>query len=269
MDNNDNKIFAPAEIPYDELRPLGLEQAMIDDLPADAYNAMLKGLPTPLLSFKSEKSSGRVKDWSGRFYLVRDGQTGGVHAVVMPKVSAVRFGELSKTLLDEGQRSEVLAGETVRASSPDGDVLFQLDALTNQIVTADAEAVDFNIKALFDGDGIVARSASDGDLERISEGQTCTFSDGKGTMTVGIALLSPAGLLAVPGPLSQWEGRRELGEKERFTFGNFGCWVRNADDSISYVFENNYTEEMDKIWKERLRQGSQRDSQQRPQQNLS
>lgn len=265
----DNTLFKPGEIPYTELEYLGLSQQMVDDLPENAFNAVLNGLPSPLLSLRTEKSSGQMKNWMGRFYLVREENSGLCRAVVMPKVSNIRFGELSSSLLDEEGRSRLLEGETVRAAAEDGDRIFQLDRMTNQIVTADAEAVDFNIAAIFQNtEGL--QQLSGGFVEKdISEGKLRTVSDGKGTVTIGIDLLSPEGVLVVPGDTGKWEEKRRSGDARRFSFGNYGCWVKAGDGHLSYTKEDDYSMEMNTLWKESLNSRRHEAERERSQQNLA
>lgn len=240
-------IFEMGEVPYNELSYVGLSQEMVDDLPENSLDAIMKGMPSPLIKFSTKNENGKEKKWPGRFMLNRDNK-GDVHVMIIPKMKTVSFETISGDNFSEDEIEALNKGLVVRSWSPEGEKYVQLDKMTNQLVMSDTEPVDFNIRNFTGSEDFRKKygiSDDNGSTEEsLLKGETVVFSDGTHKATVGIDLLCPSGLRVIPGDSDAWLKKKDNDDLERYSFGNYGCWIKEAGGEMSYVPDEQYTEEM-------------------------
>ena len=78
----------------------------------------------------------------------------------------------------------------------------------------------------------------------LKNGQIVEITDGEDTVTVGIDLDTPSCLRIVGGNADRWKQEKEAESLPQYNFGLFGCWVNDGNNNLSYVDEEDYTDEM-------------------------
>ena len=231
--------FKEDEIPYAILEEFGLSQEMIEDLPTEVYRDILNGWLSPVLPLKVIDKDGNTVSARARFKLVRDAEEN-ADIVFHPRL--VRC-ELYKYSPEE--QESLRSGKAIISHAPDDEsskCFVQIDPETNQVIYVPTPVIGKNISHLMDIFELNAdeiRSLQDGDLVRIY--------DNDEEITIGIDLTAKSGLRLVLGGSQKW--LREKGEStmERYSFGIYGCWVKDTEGNLNYVHEQDYTEE---IWAE-------------------
>ena len=74
-------------------------------------------------------------------------------------------------------------------------------------------------------------------------GEAAVVGDGKDVLSIGIDLNERTGIRMERGKSFKWNRDRGAG-MDRFNFGLYGCWVKDAKGDLSYVPEDEYTEEI-------------------------
>lgn len=241
------KRIEMTEIPYEELKGVGITQEMFDDLPQSVLDALSEGRPSPLLPMRTKMTAGgetQERQWRGRIMLFRDEREGGVHVRVAPRLKTVEIPQYVSMMLTPEQEDRLREGQAVRIPSEEGDTFCQLDKVTNQVVTTEADPVDFNLARVTEG--LDAENAGDA-----SSGTPVTVSDEDGDqVTIGVDLFDETGtgVRAAAGDTAAWERHRESNSLGRYSFGISGCWIKDADGALSYVREEDYTEDIDRAW---------------------
>ena len=81
------------------------------------------------------------------------------------------------------------------------------------------------------------------ELDFIQIGEQAVVSDGKSILTIGIDLCERTGIRIERGKTAKWSRERDAG-MDSYNFGLYGCWVKQATGGLSYVPEEEYTEEI-------------------------
>lgn len=249
-----NNIFEMGEVPYDELEYLGVSQMMFDDLPESSLDTIMKGLPSPVIRFTTATENGSKRKWYGRFILQRHMEDDKVHAVVAPKMKTVSFETVSGESYTNEETDILRKGVVIRTYSATGEKYVQLDKVTNQLVMADTQGIDFNISAFTGNEEFRKKYGIDDDNgsteQSLREGKPVMFSDGEHKATIGVDLLCPSGLRVTPGDSEAWLKKKNDDGLERYSFGNYGCWIKEPDGSgMSYVKDEDYTAEITEAYK--------------------
>lgn len=228
------KKFTENEIPYDDFSKMGFSQEMIDDLPENIMTRLLSGEKTPLLSSSIKDSNGNPL--KATIWMTRQ-ENGVVEGFYRPFDNVRDYSDFNKkqqkTLLSGGIVMTILNG------SPKS--YYQMDEDTNRILSCPVDCISKNFEGL-------KQSVPEVDEKTFAEGKTQTIEmDGK-AITVGIDLSDPKGYRVVDGKEENW--KLEKAELPKYSFGLYGCWVSDNDHNLSYVEEDNYTEDMVKAQSE-------------------
>ncbi len=238
------KQFAEEEIPFETLSEFGITREMVEDLPMSVLDDITAGNITPVLPIKVKKDDEHSIMSKARFSLSR--MTNGVEVIFYPvleKASIEQFSEEQQNLLKEGKAimAEILKdGEEVMS-------FIQIDEATNQVLSVPSPVIGRNLQVLADEVNL-----SGAELNVIQNGDPLTIFVKDEEVTVGIDLLnSKTGVRVENGDSQQWKNAAKR-EWDKFTFGVYGCWVADENGDMSYVHEEDYTDE---LWSELKKRG--------------
>lgn len=224
--------FTMDEIPYEILSEHGLSQEMVDDLPENVIESLLTGGRTPVLPFNIDDKKGKA-----RISLVRT--NAGVDVFVMPY-----FSHINMEGFDEEQQKTLRSGKVLLASfEGKPDMYYQLDETTNQIVSCPKSVIEHNLEILTKQVGVPEESA-----KQLSTGEVITFTKDQGCVTYSVDLSEEKGIKMSKGN-SLYKNLNE-NKLPRYSFGIYGCWVNDENNNLSYVNEEDYTDEMQDIQSE-------------------
>ena len=219
--------FQDNEIPFEVLASFGLSKEMVEDLPMKVLEALLNGQRPPLHVISSARLS-----------LVRTED--GVDVMFMP------YGE--STLLEtfELQQQEILRDGKVLYSEAD-NLYYQLDGATHQIISMPAHVIQHNL-------GVLGRQVDmeEEQKEAFRLGEVLTLEKYEAQVTIGLDLTQDVGIRMVEGGIERWNEVVSQDDLPRYSFGINGCWVNEGQ--LSYVPEDNYTQEMQEALKEQVNQ---------------
>lgn len=224
--------FTMDEIPYEILSEHGLSQEMVDDLPENVIESLLTGGRTPVLPFNIDDKKGKA-----RISLVRT--NAGVDVFVMPY-----FSHINMEGFDEEQQKTLRSGKVLLASfEGKPDMYYQLDETTNQIVSCPKSVIEHNLEILTKQVGVPEESA-----KQLSTGEVITFTKGQGCITYSVDLSEEKGIKMSKG--NSLDKNLNENKLPRYSFGIYGCWVNDENNNLSYVNEEDYTDEMQDIQSE-------------------
>ena len=230
--------FQDSEIPFEVLASFGLSKEMVEDLPMKVLETLLNGQRTPLLPISIQDKKGNHVISSARLSLVRTED--GVDVMFMP------YGE--STLLEtfELQQQEILRDGKVLYSEAD-DLYYQLDGATHQIISMPAHVIQHNL-------GVLGRQVDmeEEQKEAFRLGEVLTLEKYEAQVTIGLDLTQDVGIRMVEGGIERWNEVVSQDDLPRYSFGINGCWINEGQ--LSYVPEDNYTQEMQEALKEQVNQ---------------
>ena len=226
------EYFTESEIPYGTLAKFGLTREMIESLPEPVMSRLLSFRTTPVLPLVVEDNGKQVR-CQGKIALVR--KDGKVDVVFNP---VWETNELESFTPDEQVRLK--NGEVVYAEVMDkGKCFVQFDSELNKCMFVPGLIIDQNIDCLSESDAVDEKS-----ILLLKNGQIVEITDGEDTVTVGIDLDTPSCLRIVGGNADRWKQEKEAESLPQYNFGLFGCWVNDGNNNLSYVDEEDYTDEM-------------------------
>lgn len=225
-----NKVerFQDSEIPYELLASFGLTQEMVEDLPMKVLEQLLSGQRTPLLPISIQDSEGKAGNYLARLSLVR--VEDGIDVMLMPYKESTLLEEF------EEQQQSILQNGNALYSEQDA-LYYQLDASTHQIMSMPSHVIEHNIQVLRKSIDMVSS-----DVEQLMHGEILCLSKENSPVTVGIDLTEDVGIRMVNGDRVAWEKEVAGEDLPLYSFGINGCWVN--DGALSYVREEDYTQEM-------------------------
>lgn len=232
-----NQIFLETEIPYDSFERMGFSQEMIDDLPESIMNKLLSGEKTPLLASKINDNNGnpmRACIW------LEKNENGAVEAMYRPYDNVRDYSEFSKS-----QQKTLLSGGVVRTTLK-GNVpsYYQMDEQTNRILSCPEDCIKNNINGFI-------QNFANVDVKTLEEGKPQTLQEGEDAITFGIDLSDSKGFRFVNGTIVDWnEEKGKENQLPKYNFGIYGCWTVDNDNNLSYVSEENYTDDIVKAQSE-------------------
>ncbi len=225
-----NKVerFQDSEIPFELLASFGLSQEMVEDLPMKVLEQLLSGQRTPLLPISIQDNEGKAGNYLARLSLVR--VEDGIDVMLMPYKESTLLEEF------EEEQQSILKNGSALYSEQDA-LYYQLDASTHQIMSMPSHVIEHNIQVLGKSLDMVSN-----DIEHLMHGEILCLNKNDSLVTVGIDLTEDVGIRMVNGDKVAWE--REVAEEDLplYNFGINGCWVN--DGALSYVREEDYTQEM-------------------------
>lgn len=238
--------FNENEFPYGTLQQFGLTQEMIEDLPTRVLNDLYDGRRSPLLPIQVEDENQEVVCSRARFSLVRK-DSGDVDVLFYPELQ-----EADLSQFDEQERAKLEAGKSIIAiiENKEGKRVpsfVQIDPETKQVLSAPTQVIGRNLQVATD-----AVNLSAAELNSLQKGDVVMFTREDGQpISMGIDLNERSGIRFTPGDVQMWSEQRKR-DWDKYTFGVYGCWVMGDDGNLSYVNEDDYTDEM---WNEQKKAG--------------
>ena len=237
--------FTQKEIPYDILDKFGLTQMMIDDLPENVTKRFLSGRTTPVLPIITENVEGETILSHARISLVRLSD-GTVEVCFAPQ-----WVDEDLQSFTQEQQEKLKLGEVTLADMPGkGRCFIQYDETISQVMAVPESIIAQNIS-------ILTRSftISDEEKEQLENGGIIELEINNNILSVGIDLNEDTGIRIANGDILSWQEDAKADRLPKYNFGIYGCWVADDENVLSYVAEDDFTEEMNK---ELEREGSQR-----------
>lgn len=226
--------FTEQEIPYGILQRFGLSQEMIDDLPQNVMQRFLSSRATPLLPITTENAEGEKVRSFARISLVRM-EDGTIDIFFIPRWTDKNLNEFT-----EEQQQKLMKGEVTTAFIPKkGTCYIQFDEDISQVMMVPENIIKHNIS-------ILTRSFELDDASRITleEGGVLEMTEKEQTASAGIDLKEMTGIRIANGNKEVWQQDAKADRLPKYNFGNFGCWIADDENILSYVFEDDFTPEM-------------------------
>lgn len=253
------------EFPYEKMEKVGLTRQMVEDLPPDTLNKLQLGQLSPLLPLTVTGPDGtKYTNFAKLHFEEKDG---GVQLRIHPLLPELGDTMLVKRL-DETGREKVMevsssdlysAGVLAKLKQgrvvedylylPDGTkqkAYLQMDEDTHEIVGVASGAIANNLQKI-----ATDFRLTNNERQCLEKGELLTIVEEDEPITLGIDVMSPAGVRLMAGDQHQWmEGRKR--DWDKYELGFNGCWMTDDDGNVQYVDE----EDFDKfdIWNEVDRQ---------------
>ena len=231
--------FKEDEVPYAILEQFGLTQEMIEDLPADVYTDILNGRLSPVLPISVKDKKGRPVSARARFKLVRDADDE-ADIVFHP-----RLVHCDLNLYTYEEQEALRSGKAIISHAPDYEdakCFVQIDSGTNQVIYVPTPVIGKNISHLMD-----IFDFSSKEIGALQSGEILTLSEDAEDISMGIDLTEKSGIRLTLGSREKWLKEKGESTMGRFSFGIYGCWVKDSEGNLDYVHEQDYTDE---IWAE-------------------
>ena len=231
--------FQEDEVPYAILEEFGLTQEMIEDLPTDVYHDILNGRLSPVLPISLTDKEGSTVSARARFKLVRD---------AAENADVIFHPRLVRTELDRYSPEEqeaLRSGKAIISHAPDDPstkCFVQIDTGTNQVIYVPTPVIGKNISHLMD-----IFDFSSKEIGALQSGEILTLSEDAEDISMGIDLTEKSGIRLVLGTREKWLKEKGESTMGRYSFGIYGCWVKDSEGNLGYVHEQDYTDE---IWAE-------------------
>ncbi len=236
--------FGEEEIPYQDLAEFGLTHEMIEDLPVAVLDDIKDGRVTPVLPIKVKSDAEHSVAAKSRFSLTRtDSGVAAIFYPVLEHAPIEQFNEEQQSLLNEGK---AIMAEINRDG--EGVMSFvQIDDATKQVMSVPSPVIGRNLQVLAE-----EVSLSSAELNVIQNGDPLTILIEDSEVTIGIDLLnSKTGIRIEDGDSQKWKASAKR-DWDKYTFGVYGCWMADENGDLSYVPEEQYTDE---LWNELKRRG--------------
>ncbi len=236
--------FTRQEIPYDVLQKFGLTQMMIDDLPENVTKRFLAGRTTPVLPIITENAEGETVQSHARISLVRLND-GNVDVCFAPQ-----WVDEDLQAFNKEQQDKLILGEVIVTDMPGkGRCFIQYDDAISQVMAVPVELINQNISLL-------ARSftLSDDAREKLENGGIIELEINQNILSAGIDLNEITGIRVANGDIYTWQEDAKADRLPKYNFGIYGCWIADDENVLSYVAEDDFTDEINR---ELARKGSQ------------
>ena len=227
--------FSEREIPYRTLERFGLTQQMIDDLPVNIKERLLSSRSTPLLPIRWETEGLPIKVMA-KISLVRV-KDGEVDVKFMPQWASRDLSEFS-----EEQQRQLLDGRVIISNTGQSGACFcQYNPMIQQAMILPEEIVKHNISVI---KNIFALDETD--AENLANGEIVERDNYGEAIAARIDLNEQCNLRIVFGNKRDLEDDIKADRLPKYNFGFYGCWICSEDNVLSYIPEEDYTEEMQK-----------------------
>lgn len=210
----DKNIYNVKEIPFKELKNMGISKEAFLDLPKNAIDRLLTGRLSPLMMLRisSDKQAYSIP---AKIALVRE--NGEVGIKIFPKRK-----EIDNSLnLSDKDMDKIKKGETIRIKTDKEDKFVQLDPETKTLMSAKAK--DIHIPDAI-GNVIVGGTQK----EQMLNGNPVQIEVGDTKVTVGVDLNDRTGFKVINGDLDLWR-QKKLIEWDRVTPGATGYWITSEN----------------------------------------
>lgn len=228
------EIFTEQEIPYGILEKFGLTHEMIDDLPQNVMQRLLAGRATPVLPIVTENTEGHKVNSLARISLVRMND-GTVDICFAPRWVDENLNEFTSE-----QQEKLKKGGVATAVMPGkGSCYVQFDETINQVMAVPMAVINHNI-------AILIRSFDLGgkDKDILEDGGVVEMKVDDKTVSAGIDLNEMSGIRIANGDIIAWQQDATTDRLPKYNFGLFGCWMADDENVLTYVAEEDYTQEI-------------------------
>lgn len=228
------EIFSEKEIPYGILENFGLTHEMIDDLPQNVMQRFLAGRATPVLPIVTENTEGHKVKSLARISLVRMND-GTVDICFAPRWVDKNLSEFTNE-----QQEKLKLGSVATAVMPGkGSCYIQFDDTINQVMAVPVAVISHNI-------AILTRSfdLSDSNKNTLEDGGVVEMNIDDKTVSAGIDLNEMSGIRIANGDIIAWQQDATTDRLPKYNFGLFGCWMADDENILTYVAEEDYTQEI-------------------------
>lgn len=255
--------FREEQIPYQILEEFGLTRNMISDLPMDIISQVLAGQRSPVLPIEIKGSDGEKVCSKARFSLIftDEGQVDVVfHPVVAPigdtmwivakdnQTGKETLKEVdtksmySEEVIDQLKAGKVVLDYMVAKNGRKQKAFLQLDPETNEVLSVPSPVIGRNLQTLME-----VLNLTTAESHCLQNGEILTLMpDNDQMITIGLDLNEPIGFRYEKGDERRW---KECGKRDwdKYNIGVFGCWIMNENGELSYLKEEDYTDE---VWEE-------------------
>lgn len=190
---------------------------------------------TPLLPIEQVDGDGVIHKDFARIRLVKEGEQ--VHPMFLPVKNQGNLEYFT------GEQKEALKnGKVLKVILPSNNSwnYVQLDSATNSIISVKSNLVDNNLSLLAHNMGM-----DENYIQELENGKVVALEKDDQKLSVGLDLNEETGILSVNGDAQTWQKERDgILAFDKYNFGIYGCWTRDDKGMLSYVPEEEYTEEM-------------------------
>jgi len=245
MENQKKILFDYKQLPWDEMKAIGLTEESFLDLPKESIDRIMTGNLSPLMKMKFVDKDGNAmtvpptmklsQDPDGivpaKFRLKMDEQ-GKVHLELMPKRSEINrmVGETEVSAKDiarmKDQESVLM---TVKKNGKDESCYLQLDNDLNIIQMVREK--DITIPNAI-GDVTLGEKQ----IQQIRDGKPVELEVGDTKVTVGIDINDRNGFRIVEGDMDEWRQKKMI-QWDRVTPGVRGYW-QTSENGWEYKMHN-------------------------------
>ena len=233
--NMEYKAFKEEEIPYGVLSQFGLTREMVEDLPMETLEAIQEGRLSPVLPISVRNNSGDTIKSRARFKLSRQ-EDGKVDILFYPQLKRCDLSSYK-----EKEQEALLSGGAIVSVSPEDETIkcfVQIDTETNHVMYVPTPVIGRNLRTLMESFGMKTQ-----DILKIQNGEPVSFTDGEELVTAGIDLNDRTGVRIEVGDVNRWRKHLEPALDE-YNFGLWGCWIKDDEGNLSYVPEEDYSDEI-------------------------
>ena len=232
--------FTEQEIPYETLEKFGLTQEMIDDLPGNVKQKLLSSRWTPVLPIITEDDFGEKHKASARIKLERLSD-GSVDVAFAPYCGFDNIGSYDEDQQEKLRNGEVIIAEVKTKDGTRQKCYVQFDKDTNQTMYVPQLVIHQNISILADREGLDFT-----DREILQDCGILEITDNKNNVaSIGIDLNDRTGIRVADGDRAIWLSEGQAQDAlPKYNFGINGCWIADEAGQLSYVEDNDFTEEM-------------------------
>lgn len=226
--------FTKNDIPYAILERFGLTRTMIDDMPQAVMTKLLSSKKTPVMPIICEGPDGQKTLWPASLSLKRkdDGSVDVFFAPVFKSNDLEGFSQEVQDVLRQG-------GVTRSPFKDKSECYVQMNNDINQVMAVDANIVSHNIQCFADNYGLDRQQ-----LDILLDGNVLEVNTGGRTISIGIDLNESLTIRICNGNAIQWIEEADANRLPRFSFGTHGCWTADDNNQLSYIPQEEYTEEM-------------------------
>lgn len=201
-------------IPYEQMAQLGISREMIEVLPENVKNTLLKGGITPLMEIKIKADNNAIVTFMAKLQLLRE-QNNSDKLILMayPIKNNISEETIKKYDLSVFDTANLCEGnvlhKTIEGVYGRTNTFLQLDPETKSVLarlTADVELE----KRIMDIERIKDFQLGSQQKQAIREGKPVELTVGDEKVSVGVDLKEPDGFKVMTGDLKEWEKKQQI-----------------------------------------------------------